>query len=306
MANIDIWRKLKSNSWWYSYRGGLASFALSAIDIALWDLKGKLLGVPVIDLLGGADRDQLPAIASTHAFDGSLEYEAQRHGRYVHEGGFAGVKIGFGKRGEARLGYEFQRDVDFVRLLREAIGSKAMLIIDRGQALPWTVADAIRRTNAFEQYGLTWIEEPLEPHDVRGFHILRQHCKTLITSGEREWEPRGFKAFIESGVVDVVGCDVGRAEGITGALKVIEYVEANDVWFNSHAWSSAVNTAASIAISATTPRCLVQELKPDENPMQHELVDNPFEQRDGVIEVPRRPGLGVEPKEAILEKYRLV
>jgi L-alanine-DL-glutamate epimerase-like enolase superfamily enzyme len=180
----------------------------------------------------------------------------------VLEQGHIGVKVGMGKRGDARLGYEFDRDVEFVRLLREAVA------------------------------------------DARGFRILRPHVKTLIAAGEREWDARGFAEVIDSGNVDVVGCDIGRAEGITGTLKVIELVEQADVWFNSHAWSSAVNTAASIALSASTPRCLLQELKPDENPMQHELVHEPFAQRDGWIEVPRRPGLGVEPKESILEKYR--
>jgi L-alanine-DL-glutamate epimerase-like enolase superfamily enzyme len=303
MENVDIWRTIKAHTWWYGYRGGVAAFALSAIDVALWDLKGKLLGQPLVNLLGGAHRDRLPVIASTHAFNESIEYEAERHGRYVREEGYQGVKIGMGKRGEARLGYELTRDVEFVRLLREAIGPNAMLMMDRGQSLSWTLADAIARTNAFEEHGLTWIEEPLEPFDIRGFRILRQHCKTLIATGEREWEARGFKEFVESGIVDVVGCDVGRAEGITGTLKVIEIVEANDVWFNSHAWSSAVNTAASIALSAITPRCLLQELKPDENPMQHELVDEPFAQEGGFIAVPRRPGLGVEPKESVLRKY---
>jgi L-alanine-DL-glutamate epimerase-like enolase superfamily enzyme len=305
MENVDVWRRIKAHTWWYGYRGGVASFALSAIDIALWDLKGKLLGQPLVSLLGGAHRERLPVIASTHAFNASIEYEAERHGRYVREEGYQGVKIGMGKRGDARLGYEIARDVEFVRLLREAMGPDAMLMMDRGQSLPWTVADAIRRTNAFEEHGLTWIEEPLEPSDIRGFRVLRQHCKTLIATGEREWEPRGFKEFVETGIVDVVGCDIGRAEGITGTLKVIETVEANDVWFNSHAWSSAVNTAASIALSAITPRCLLQELKPDPNPMQHELVDEPFAQQAGFIEVPRGPGLGVEPKESVLRTYAL-
>jgi L-alanine-DL-glutamate epimerase-like enolase superfamily enzyme len=303
MENIDIWRKIKAQSWWYGYLGGVASFALSAIDIALWDVKGKLLGQPLVNLLGGAHRERLPAVASTHAWRPSLEEEAERHGRYIRDEGYVGVKIGMGKRGDARLGYELKRDVEFVRLLREAMGPDAMLMMDRGQSLQWTVADAIARTNAFEEHGLTWIEEPLEPTDIEGFRKLRPHVKTLVATGEREWTPRGFKDFIETGIVDVVGCDVGRAEGITGTLKVIEYVEANDVWFNSHAWSSAINTAASIALSAATPRCLLQELKPDENPMQHELVDEPLLQSGGWIDVPRKPGLGVEPKESVLAKY---
>ena len=135
IENVDIWRKIKAQAWWYAHRGGAASFALSAIDVALWDLKGKLLGQPLVNLLGGAHGDRLPVIASTHAFNASIEYEAERHGRYVREDGYQGVKIGMGKRGEARLGYEIRRDVEFVRLVREAIGPDAMLMMDRGQSL---------------------------------------------------------------------------------------------------------------------------------------------------------------------------
>jgi L-alanine-DL-glutamate epimerase-like enolase superfamily enzyme len=304
MENVATWRRIREATWWYAYRGGPAAFALSAIDIALWDLKGKLLGQPLINLIGGAYRERVPALASTHAFNPSIEYEAERHGRYVHEQGYVGVKIGMGKRGQARLGYEIDRDVQFVRLLRDAVGPHAWIMIDRGQSLAWDLGDAIRRTREFERYGLKWIEEPLEPADFEGFRKLRQQVTTLIATGEREWDARGFAEIISTGLVDVVGCDIGRAEGITGVLRVIALVEQANVWFNSHAWSSAVNTAASIALSASTPRCLLQELKPDENPMQHELVEVPFAQRDGWIDVPRRPGLGVEPREDVLKKYR--
>ena len=304
MENVATWRKIKAATWWYAYRGGPAAFALSAIDIALWDLKGKLLGQPLINLIGGAYRERVPALASTHAFNPSIEYEAERHGRYVREQGYVGVKIGMGKRGQARLGYEIDRDVEFVRLLREAVGPDAWIMIDRGQSLAWDLGDAIRRTREFERYGLKWIEEPLEPDDFEGFRKLRQQVTTLIASGEREWDARGFAEIISTGLVDVVGCDIGRAEGITGVLRVIALVEQANVWFNSHAWSSAVNTAASIALSASTPRCVLQELKPDESPMQHELVEEPFAQRDGWIDVPRRPGLGVELREDVLKKYR--
>jgi len=305
MENVDVWRRIKASNWWYSYRGGPAAFALSAIDIALWDVKGKLLGQPLVDLLGGAHHERLRTIASTHAFDPSLEVEAARHGRYVHDEGYLGVKVGLGKRGETRLGYEHGRDVEFMRLLREAVGPDAWIMLDRGQHLPWDAGEAIRRVNAFEEHDLKWIEEPLEPTDVRGFRALRQHVRCLIAGGEREWDSRGVREVLDEGVIDVIGCDVGRAEGITGALRIIQLVEDSSAWFNSHAWSSAVNTAASIALSASTPRCLVQELKPDESPMQHELVDVPFVQEDGWIDVPRRPGLGVEPKEDVLRKYRL-
>lgn len=303
LDNVEIWRRLKEHVWWYGYQGGLASFAISAIDIALWDLKGKVLGVPLVQLLGGARRDRLPVIASTHAFLPRLEQEAERHAAYVRQG-YRGVKIGFGKAGDARLGYEFERDITFMRLLREAVGPEAEIMIDRGQSLAWDVGYAIRLINAMEPYGLRWIEEPLEPTDIEGFRKIRQHVKTLIATGEREWTAAGFERLIRSGVVDVVGCDPGRAEGVSGTQKVIQLVEAADVWFNAHAWSSAVITAASLALSATSHRCLVFELKPIENPMQHELVSDPFVQQGGWISVPSKPGLGVDVRESVLEKYR--
>lgn len=304
VETLDIWRKIRAHTWWYGYRGGIPAFALSAIDIALWDLKGKILGQPLVKLLGGAYREKLPVIASTHAFAPSIEDEAERHGRYVREEGYKGVKIGFGKRGMARLGYEYDRDVQFVRLLREAVGPAGDIMIDRGQSLAWDLGHAIRLTNAFEECTLRWIEEPLEPQDIEGFRKFRRHVKTLIATGEREFTHEAFREIIASGIVDVVGCDPGRAEGITGTLKVIELVEAANIWFNAHAWSSAVITAASLALSASSPRCLLFELKPLENPMQHELVDEPFGQQDGYIEVPMKPGLGVEVKESVLQKYR--
>ena len=296
---------LNKRSWWYSYGGGIGAFVLSAIDIALWDLRGKILGVPVATLLGGALRSELPVIASTHAFNASLDFEVERHGAYVRDDGYRGIKIGMGKRGEARLGYDIDRDVAFVARLREAIGADALLIMDRGQSLPWSVADAIRRTRAFDEYQLAWMEEPLEPYDVEGFRRLRSQVECLIGTGEREFTVRGYQRLMAEGISDVVGFDPARAGGISGGLEVIKLVEANNVWFNAHAWSSASTTAASIALSASTQRCLLFEMKPLANPMQDELVTAPFVQRDGLMTVPTAPGLGIEVIESVVEHYRL-
>jgi L-alanine-DL-glutamate epimerase-like enolase superfamily enzyme len=300
-----IMNDLEKRSWWYTYGGGIGAFVTSALDVALWDLKGKTMGRSVSDLIGGARRETLPVIASTHAFNPSLDFEIERHGAYVRHDGFKGIKIGMGKRGEARLGYEFERDVRFVAGLREAIGPEAILIMDRGQSLPWTVADAIRRTQAFDEYRLTWMEEPLEPYDVEGFRRLREQVSCLIGTGEREFTVRGYHELMASGISDVVGFDPGRAGGITGGLKVIQLVESANVWFNAHAWSSAVTTAASLALSASTNRCLLFEMKPLANPMHDELITDPFAHDLGVITIPDAPGLGVEVIESVLEQYRL-
>jgi L-alanine-DL-glutamate epimerase-like enolase superfamily enzyme len=300
-----IMADVEKRSWWYTYGGGIGAFVTSALDVALWDLKGKTLGRSVSELIGGARRPTLPVISSSHAFNPSLDFEIERHGAYVRDDGFKGIKIGMGKRGEARLGYDFERDVRFVAGLRDAIGPEAILIMDRGQSLPWTVADAIRRTKAFDEYRLEWMEEPLEPQDIEGFRRLREQVSCLIGTGEREFTVRGYQGVIASGISDVVGFDPGRAGGITGGLKVIQLVESANVWFNAHAWSSAVTTAASLALSGSTNRCLLFEMKPLVNPMHDELITTPFTHDHGVITVPDAPGLGVEVIESVLEHYRL-
>ncbi|MGZ8688484.1 MAG: enolase C-terminal domain-like protein, partial [Gaiellaceae bacterium] len=188
LDNVDIWRRCKQRAWWYGNRGGISSFALSAIDIALWDLKGKLLGVPVTQLLGGAHHARLPAVASTHPTLASLELEADKHARYISELGFQGCKFGLGKKGEARLGTDVERDLEFMRLLRERVGLEPMLMWDRGvNTLTWDTAFAIRLTTALDAHRLTWMEEPFEPTDLDSFRRLKTRCSTLIGSGEREW-----------------------------------------------------------------------------------------------------------------------
>jgi L-alanine-DL-glutamate epimerase-like enolase superfamily enzyme len=303
--NIGIWRDLRKQTWWYSYRGGLAHFALSAIDIALWDLKGKIIGQSLSQMIGKRDsalETRLPVLASTHVFNSNLDVEVARHAKFVADG-YIGFKIGMGKRGDARVGYDIDRDVKFVKDLREAAGPKAWIMMDRGQSLNWTLDEAIQRVVRWEEFDLKWVEEPFEPWEFEHFRKLRQHVTTMIAGSEREWDYRGYSETIGSGTLDVIGCDVGRAEGITGALAIIKLVEAAGLWFNSHAWSSAVNTAASLALSASTPRCLLQELKPDENPMQHELIDEPFVPENGSIGIPTKPGLGINVNEKVLEKY---
>ncbi len=305
LQNQVIWHELVDEGWWYGHRGGIYFFAVSAVDIALWDLKGKLTGVSLVDMLGGARVDTLPAIASTHAFNSDLGIEAERHGRYVTEDGFLGFKIGMGKRGDSHIGYEIERDIDFMRQLREQAGPDAMIMLDRGKKLTWTLDEAIRRVRGFDEYGLKWIEEPFEPDHSLELIALRQQVSCLIAGAEREWDLHGYEGALADGAIDVVGCDVGRVGGITGALRIVALVEREKRWFNSHAWSSAINTAVSIALSASTERVLLQELKPDRNPMQDELVADPIRAVNGHVAVPKGPGIGLEPIMSVIEHYRL-
>jgi L-alanine-DL-glutamate epimerase-like enolase superfamily enzyme len=298
-----LWRQNKDQAWWYGYRGGISSYAIAAIDIALWDLKGKALGASVLDLLGGPVHERLPAIASCHAHYEEIPAMVEEAQEWLSTG-LQGVKVGFGKRGDARLGYEHDRDVEYVRQMREGIGADKMLMIDNGIAIKWDVTTAVRRAQAMEEYNLTWIEEPLGAWDPEGYRTLRDKTSTLIAYGEREWTLDGFEQILSTGTVDVVGVDPGRAEGITGFKKACDRVEAYRRQANAHAWSSAIVTAASLAISFSSPACKLFEVKPLRNPMQHDLVPEPFEHVDGWAYPPTGVGLGIEVLDEVVDRYR--
>lgn len=303
LDTLPVWQKLCRETWWYGYRGGLASFAISAIDMAMWDLKGKLLGQSVATLLGGARQSRLPALAATITSDRPLEEEVEIHAAHVRDGHFIGIKVGLGGVDSAPFGNDPRVDAELISHIREAIGPKALLAADRLQRRQWDLQSSIWRAAAFHEYDVKWLEEPLEPGDLMGYRQLRARSDILLAAGEREWDEAGYEDLIAREVVDVIGCDPGRALGITGLVRVIAMIERANLWFNSHSWSSAVNTAAAIALSASTTRCLCQELKPLESPMQHELVSDPFKAVDGWVGVPTAAGLGIEVNETVLHKY---
>ena len=211
VSNDALYRAMKNHVWWYGYEGGIASFAISALDIAIWDLKGKALDTSVTRLLGGPVHDTLPAIASCHAHYAEIPAMAEETLEWLSTG-LQGIKTGFGKRGDAYLGYEHDRDVAYVKAMREAIGPDKQLMVDMGIKIRWDVTTAVRRCQAFDEYNLNWIEEPLAAWDPEGYRTLRDKTSTLIAYGEREWTLQGFERLLETGTVDVVGCDPGRAE----------------------------------------------------------------------------------------------
>ncbi|CAB4596091.1 unannotated protein [freshwater metagenome] len=306
LNNGAIWRAIKERYWWYGYRGGIAAYALSAIDIALWDIKGKALGVSVLELLGGPVHEKLPAIASGHAHDSSIPKMTEQAQGWLSTG-LQGVKVGFGKRGNAHLGYEHDRDVDYVKQMREAIGEDKKLIIDLGYAIKWDVATAVKRVQAFDHYNIDWIEEPLGAWDPEGYRTLRDKTKCLIAYGEREWNTEGFDAILATGTCDVFGIDPGRAEGITGFAKAADRIHSHKRQVNAHAWSSAIVSAASLAVSFSNLAFKLFEFKPLANPMQNELITEPFAHKDGWVYPPLgKPGLGIEIIEDVVNKYRQV
>ncbi|GIU92862.1 MAG: hypothetical protein KatS3mg011_1768 [Acidimicrobiia bacterium] len=173
-------------------------------------MKGKALEMSVLDLLGGAVHKRLPAVASGHAQHESIPQMIEEAVGWL-SGGLRGIKIGFGKRGNARLGYEHDRDVEYVRQMREAIGADRMLMIDLGWAIKWDVPTAVRRAVAFEDYRIDWLEgAPRTLGTPRGYRNLRAKTTIGIAYGEKEWVATRLRAGCwATETVDVVGVRSG-------------------------------------------------------------------------------------------------
>jgi L-alanine-DL-glutamate epimerase-like enolase superfamily enzyme len=300
-----LWEAMRQKVWWYGDAGGIAAFGISAVDMALWDLKGKILGVPLYQLLGGKQQERLPVCASTHPRAHTIEAMAEELAGHIANG-YQLVKVGFGKKGLANLGVEEARDIAFVRAVREAIGSTAGFIVDIGAKIRWTVPYAVRMARAFAECRLTWLEDPFPPINHKGYASLRQAVPDLLlATGERLWNLEDYHRLLEANVCDIILIDPGRTEGVTGMHKITQLAAKYNVAMDAHTWSSAINTAASIHLSLCATRPTIFELKPAPNPMQHELVTNPIAHKEGWIYAPEGPGLGVDVIEDVVRKYTM-
>ncbi|MDZ4763971.1 MAG: mandelate racemase/muconate lactonizing enzyme family protein [Chloroflexota bacterium] len=299
-----LWNLVRDRVWWFGNTGGIAGFAISALDMALWDLKGKLLGQPLYRLLGGKQTEKLPVCASTHPKSSEIDAMAEELAAHIHNG-YKLVKVGFGKKGHANLGVSAERDIAFVKAVRAAIGD-AGFIVDIGAKLHWTIPYAIKMARAFVPYNLTWLEDPFHPDNFNGYQHMRQAVPEMMLGfGERAWNRDDYHQLLKADLCDVILIDPGRAEGITGMHQITQLAARYNVGIDPHCWSSAIITAASLHLACAATNATIFEMKPMENPMQHDLVTEPFAPVDGYITAPDKPGLGVDVIEKTVEKYNL-
>jgi len=304
-ATHRVWHAIRHHAWWYGNGAGIASIALSGIDMALWDLKGKTLGARVLDLLGGPVNDRMPAVASLHATEADIDRMVEGMARHL-EGGMQGIKVGFGKKGESNLGVDAERDIHFVRTVRQAIGPRAGFIVDVGARCRWDIPRAVYTARAFAEQRLTWLEDPFHPDNLGAFQHLRAAVPEMrIGLGERFYNVADYRRLLDSDVCDVLLIDAGRAEGVTGMWKVIQMAARHNVTVNAHSFSSAIHTAASIHLMLCAPLRMLFEMKPVVNAMHHELVTNPVAHRDGWIHAPEGHGLGVEVMEDAVARFAI-
>ena len=270
---------------------GIGVVALSGIDIALWDILGKVRGVPIYQLLGGRWRDRVPVYAT--ALYPEEPSKVAKRARGFAEQGFHGVKI--------KVGFDLDQDIGIVRAVRQELGKDFTVMTDANQG--YCVDVGLKAAEAFSQYGVFWLEEPLFVDDIEGHAQLREKGRVPIAVGENLNTYYAFENFVARGAVDFLQPDVARAGGITEIRKIAALAANHNMNVSFHTWGDAVALAASLHLSAALKECGVMELDYTYNPLRAELLKEPLELKNGFMIPPDKPGLGVELDPQTLDKF---
>jgi D-galactarolactone cycloisomerase len=266
-------------------RRGLAMFAISGVEIALWDLLGRALDAPVWALLGGAVRPRLPAYASLLRYDAPSDVGRACQG-FVQQG-FRMLKL-------------HQTDVDSVRAAREAVGPDVELMLDTN--CPWTPDDAIRMARALQPYRLFWLEEPVwPPEDYAGLARVAAATDTLIALGENESTLYGFREIVERHAGDILQPSITKVGGISEFKKIVALAQAANVPIAPHSFYFGPGLAATLHVAASFGGELPVEFPTGQ--LEVPFLTHPIEARDGRIDIPQGPGLGVEVNEEAIRRY---
>ncbi len=281
------------------YRGGpVLNSALGGMDIALWDIKGKLLGEPIWKLLGGPTRERIRVY--TH-FGGHTPSESAEQAKKLVAAGFRALKTAPNGAFEMVEGpRKIHEIVEHLKATREAVGDNVDLMFDAHGDLYPSVSSQLARE--LEDLHLLWIEEPALPENVDAMKKVKEKTSVPIATGERLFTIWGFREVLEKGIADVIQPDVVHAGGISQLKKIAAMAEAYYVALAPHNPLSPVSTAACLHLDAAIPNFLIQEMVYG-NPKRSSLVTESLERvADGYVELPRKPGLGVELNEDVIQR----
>jgi galactonate dehydratase len=274
-----LWQKMFLGMMGHGMTGVVGAGAMTGIEVALWDILGKKLGVPVVDLLGGMCREKVRVYAHASQPDRALQLVEQ---------GYSALKCG-----------GLQHPVRTVRRLRDALPADVDLCIDV-HGPPWlTVPDAVRVGQELEEYDLLFFEDPVPPENMDSLAKVAESLSLPVAAGERSSTIYGCRELIEREIVDVLQPDMGRVGGIYQMKKIAAMAEAHHIMMAPHDGSNGpLCEAAAVHVMSSVPNFLILEHRANDVPWRYELVTE-LPVVDGYIEVPRRPGLGVELNESV-------
>ena len=290
--------KLHANTFWMG-RGGTITHTISGIDIALWDILGKVTGQPVGRLLGGVYRDRvLPYASLLMQEPGPLSEKL--HG--IRESGFRAFKIGWGPFGRRNR----ILDEQIVRAARDAVGPDSFLMVDAGGSdafWPQEYKWALQTAQMLADFNVYWFEEPLAPDNLRDYILLRQNAPLSISGGEVLTRRQSFSPWISGGAFDIVQPDVTKVGGISETRQIARMAEDHGIRFIPHGWNTALGLAADLHLASSSRHTDMVEYITG-SPFLDELIEIPWKLDPlGMLQVPIEPGLGVSLNLDSVEKY---
>ena len=288
----SLWEIMYQATRWYG-RKGVAISAIGALDTAFWDLRGKDLGKPVYELLGGS-RNKIPAYASALVWNDSLDSLFEEAGGYVDKG-FRRVKM--------RLGKNEEYDIAALKTVRKAVGPKIDIIVDASMRYSLKVAEQLGKS--FKEHNVFWYEEPFEPENIDDYVQLRKSCQVPLAAGENEFGVQGFREMLRAGALDIVQPDSCRAGGITECYRIGQLANQHNCQTATHTWSDAVALTANMHVISALPNGLTVEVDRTGNPFIDNLLIEPFTIKDGLISLPPSPGLGITINESVVRQLTL-
>jgi galactonate dehydratase len=312
---IDIWNDFYYHTFWGKGGGAIFYAAVSAIEIALWDIKGKCLGVPIYDFLGGKQRDTISVYANDWSFSHTDPCDIAKRATEVVRDGYNAIKLyPLSKIDPTRkINLHIKnRDVDrktelrclnVVKEVRSAIGDDVELLID--VTAEGTTDTMIRIGQAIEKYNPFYYEEPLDSFDVDSYRLLKSKVNIPIATGERLYTRYGFRRLIESRGVDIVQPDPGTTGGIMEAFRIASMAETYQMRIAPHNCGGPVLTAACVQLAACLSNFIIQEVFPYRPPIHYNIVKHALEYdiHDSRLTVPNSPGLGVEINHDVVNQF---
>ena len=290
---------------------GMPIQALSGLDIALWDIAGKVAGLPLYRLLGGPTRETIPVYGYGMMLRRvpDLASAFRDEAAAIREAGFAATKM--------KVGLGRDEDIRLATAVREGVGNGFRFAVDANHC--YTVADAFRVGRALDELGAYWFEEPVAPEDRDGYAELRRGLRTTIAGGEAEFTRWGWRDLLAARAVGLAQPEVCGLGGISEFLKVVALCHANFVPVINHVWGSAVAVAANMHLLAAMPDMPgglhpwepMLEFDTTPNRFRDELLEEPLDiagqvrAARGRIALPGGPGLGVAPDRDFLDHYRI-
>ncbi|MBN2712754.1 MAG: galactonate dehydratase [Planctomycetes bacterium] len=286
-----FWHDTYRDAYW---RGGpVLMSALSAVEMALWDIKGKDLGVPVYQLLGGKVRDRIPCYANGWFAPAKRPDEFAAKAKETVTAGFKGLKWDpFGSAWQTINKKELTASIQCVEAVVDAVGDEVEILIEgHGR---FNVPTAIRIAKELERFNILWFEEPLPPDNKEGLAELRRKVNVPIAAGERLYSRYEFREFFRLGCADFIQPDVSHAGGIMELRKIAAMAECHHIPFCPHNPSGPVANAATLQLAACTPNFAFIETMSSDVPWRSEISTEQVKIEDGCMLIPDKPGLGVD------------